>query len=58
MTGRCHTTSREVSCVHEAHGAAGPLFVNGIPELFIPRLLKDDETYGYQIVRAILALDE
>jgi PadR family transcriptional regulator, regulatory protein PadR len=34
-------------------GRQASLFVNGIPELLILRLLKDEEMYGYQIVRAI-----
>jgi PadR family transcriptional regulator PadR len=34
-------------------GATNPIFMNGVPELLILRLLRDRELYGYQIVQAI-----
>jgi PadR family transcriptional regulator PadR len=32
---------------------ANPNFMNGVPELLILRLLRDEEMYGYEIVQAI-----
>jgi PadR family transcriptional regulator PadR len=34
---------------------AGPVFMNGVPELLILRLLQDREMYGYELVQAIRA---
>lgn len=32
---------------------SNPNFMNGVPELLILRLLKDNEMYGYELVQAI-----
>jgi PadR family transcriptional regulator, regulatory protein PadR len=36
-----------------AHRETNPNFMNGVPELLILRLLKQEEMYGYEIVQAI-----
>src|SRR5215475_595269 len=34
---------------------SNPIFLNGVPELLVLKLLSDREMYGYEIVRAIEA---
>jgi PadR family transcriptional regulator, regulatory protein PadR len=34
-------------------GSTNPVFMNGVPELLILRLLRNREMYGYEIVQAI-----
>lgn len=41
-----------------AKRATNPNFMNGVPELLILRLLREQEMYGYEIVRAIRGRSE
>lgn len=39
--------------VSMAKGSTNPNFMNGVPELLILRLLRENEMYGYEIVQTI-----